>query len=393
MKIGIDSRIVTDKSSGVVTYIINLIRELSNFKDLDLYLFCQKKYSNILNPKNKKNIHFVFADYDNDLYWENFLINQNEFGEKINGQKLDLFHSPIGFGVPQNVTTKLVLTVHDLIALSNTDPISKKQKEQYVSSLTASVNKADRIVSISKFTQEELKDKFQQIDKKRLSVTYNGFDKLENYHDLSKTFSLLAKEMNIKKNKYISYVGSATPRKNLLNLVYGFAYYCKKIKNSEIKLVLVSKFDRSLTIITLNKIKKVITASNLRNKIIFSTRYINDREKSVIIKNSLVFIYPSLYEGFGLPILEAMSLKIPVICSDIPVFKEIYRGNVLFFNPKSPSSIQKSISEILNSEIIRKKLSDSGFKYQKKFSWKKMAQEYYGIYKKVIDNRRKKRHN
>jgi glycosyltransferase involved in cell wall biosynthesis len=379
MNIGIDARLVKRHKSGLVGYIENLVAELAKNPENKLTVFIQKKEQKAFSfLNNQTNIKFIPVFFNNHfLDISNFLYEQSFFSSVINKQALDIFHNPFGFGIPRGIKTKTLLTVHDIIPLYDYDELNHWQKIVYKFSFELSLKKAAKIITISEFTKKELLKAYPQLNIKNIQTIYNGYDHLAktNY-----SVSLL-KYLPIKK-PYILYIGSATKRKNLLNLVQAFITL-KKQGNFDYQLVLASKFDRPITQKTKNQIILELTKNKLKDSVFF-TGYIENEEKAVLLANAEIFVYPSLYEGFGLPILEAMDFDLPVACSDIPVFREIYKDGVAYFDPLDVQSIAKIIKVLLIDIDLRKQIISKERLIRNQFSWKKMANQYQIIYQQLL---------
>lgn len=383
MKIGIDARNVTDRNSGLVNYVKNLTQNLLK-KDHtnDYFLFINKKYSkHIYNLfKEYKNVQLIEVEYDNNfLSLKNLIFEQINFGNLINDCDLDIFHNPSGFGIPRNLSCKrIVLTIHDLIPLSDYDELDFLQKSIYKISLNISLKKCTKIVCISQFTKNELlKYTSSDLDKK-ISVIYDGYDDLNLHQDNRDVFSNLKKKHNIDSD-YVLYLGSGTKRKNLVNLIKAFVLLKKQNSILE-KLVISSKFDRKATQKTYIQIHEILQEEHLLDDVIF-TGYLSDIEKGTLLQKCKIFIYPSVYEGFGLPILEAMAFQKPIACSDIPPFREICADIAQYFDPYDYKNMASNISNVLKDEILIKKLSNHSEDRRKLFSWDIMVEEYIKLYK------------
>jgi glycosyltransferase involved in cell wall biosynthesis len=204
-----------------------------------------------------------------------------------------------------------------------------------------------KIVTVSKFSYDEL-IKHLGLKAKNLEVIYNGSP---NY----------AKDVANENQygKYILAVGNARPRKNLVKLIEAFEILSPEY--SELKLVIVGKQDWRMEEI-------MASVKNLDNKIIF-TGFVSETEKQSLIKNASALIFPSLYEGFGLPIVEANVLGAPVICSDIPSFREVAGESALFFNPFDAQDVAAKIKELINNPELAATLQTSGQLNAQRFSW------------------------
>lgn len=171
---------------------------------------------------------------------------------------------------------------------------------------------------------------------------------------------------------YFIYVGNAYPHKNLARAV-------EAVVACEVNFVIVSSRG-----VFAERLKKLIRDHN-GEKFVKFLGFVPDKELKTLYKGSLGFIFPSLYEGFGLPGLEAMSAGTLVLASNIPVFREIYKDKAIYFNPHDYTSIERSISDVLvMDKEKRKKIIEEGLKFVKNYSWAKMAKETLAAYEDVL---------
>ncbi len=178
------------------------------------------------------------------------------------------------------------------------------------------------------------------------------------------------------KKPYLLYVGNAFPHKNLEHLIKAF----KTILSLEpsLELVLVGEIDDFY-----KSFQTLCKEMGIEKNVIFAGR-VSDRELKQLYQNALIYVFPSLCEGFGLPGLEAMKNGLPVVSSDSSCLPEIYGDAALYFNPQNTEEMVKAILEPLNNKELRDKLIKKGYKRIKKFSWQKCAQETLEIYKSII---------
>jgi glycosyltransferase involved in cell wall biosynthesis len=225
----------------------------------------------------------------------------------------------------------------------------------------------------TKFTKKELIDDYQ-LKEKKLTVTYEGLD--------NKFICRSAKKKILKKynldSDYFIYFGNAYPHKNLERLVEAMVLLNTLYKD---KIYLAMASSRSVFTKRLEEyIKK-----NRADKYVKLLGFVPDQELACLLKHSLAFVYPSLYEGFGLQGLEAMASETLVLASDIPVFREVYKNNVLYFNPYDFSSIEKAMKEVIEmSSKERERLIKKAKKFIKRYSWTKMAKQTLEVYHKVV---------
>lgn len=220
-----------------------------------------------------------------------------------------------------------------------------------------------KIITVSKFSQDEL-IKHLKIEPKKLAIIYNGSPDYKN-----ETAEGGPNGSQLPSDKYIIAVGNARPRKNLESLIKAFKILESQVP--DLKLIVVGKLDW--------RMEKIINSvGDLKNKIIF-TGFVSEIEKQDLIKKATALIFPSLYEGFGLPIVEANVLGTPVICSDIPAFREVAADSASFFNPLDEQDIAAKIKGLLDAPELVSALSARGRINAQRFNWVSSAQKLSAI--------------
>jgi glycosyltransferase involved in cell wall biosynthesis len=201
--------------------------------------------------------------------------------------------------------------------------------------------------------------------------------------DITKTKEVL-KKYQLSKHNYVIFVSQYYPNKNHERLIQAFSDFIEHNKAySELKLVIVGNMSRSGGII-----EKFAHQFNCKNNIIFTERVDNEK-LSILLKNALCFVHPSLYEGFGMPVVEAMSCGIPIACSKIPSFLEVVGDAAIFFNPYDVSDIERAMSDIIKSPELRNNLIKKGYEQSKKFKDSHtMTSDYIKVFDEVM-NRKK----
>lgn len=252
-----------------------------------------------------------------------------------------------------------VLTIHDTVPFDHPEWLNPKFVFWYKFLQPKLVQKVKHIITISEFSKNKIIEHFK-VPEDKISVIYNGVD-LTN-----KESEDLAHNRFTSLPPYILSVGSLEPRKNLSRLITSFIQYKNETK-SDIKLVIVGKKGVS-RVFGEAGIKEVDT-----DDIIF-TGHVSDYELQYLYKNTLGFCYPSLYEGFGLPPLEAMQFGVPVLTSNTTAIKELCVNRALLVDPMSVSSISEGIFNLLNNGISKETLT-SNLKYVQDFSWSKCADQ------------------
>lgn len=323
-KICIDCRMIN--MSGIGTYI----------KELIIY-FIKDKFFDVICLGRKDEIS-CFTWFDEVSFVEiNASIfsirEQVELSLKI--PDCDVFWSP-QYNIPlfKIRAKKRLVTIHDVYQMHNYTNLPFLAKIYVKFMLKMALKKSDEIITVSKFSKDELM-KYFSIKPCKIKVIYNG---------INRDFNVIKNNsFNIPVQKYILFVGNIKPHKNVKNLIKAFKMLSSEIE--DIALIIVGKKEGFYT--GENNLSDLI--DNDKDNIHF-TGYISDDELKHYYKNAEIYAFPSLYEGFGLPILEAMSFSINIVASDIPPFKEIGRGDIKYFNPNDIFDMENEIKKSLNSK-------------------------------------------
>lgn len=258
-----------------------------------------------------------------------------------------------------------IITIHDLSYLRNPAWYSKKFYYTYKYMIPEIAKNSLKIVTVSEFSKKEIID-LLKIPEEKIEVVYNA---------VADEFVALASQKvdNNIYGEYILAVSSLDPRKNFKNLILAF----NRLKLKDIKLVIVGAENK---IFSNNELKELIES----NENIIFTGYVSDEHLAGLYINAKLFVYPSLYEGFGIPPLEAMSCNCPVIASDTSSLPEVCADAAYYISPHSVENITKGIFEVINDEKIQNELKEKGQNRIKMFDWKKSAKSYQKIISKFI---------
>ena len=290
----------------------------------------------------------------------------------FSNQKPDLFFSPTQY-IPRFINVKRVMTIFDLAFLHFPQMFTKKDFMQLKSWTEYSIKNCSHIITISKFSKKDI-TKTYGVDKDKVAVAYPGFDdKL--YRPISdhQKISSVLERFKIS-GKYVIFIGTIQPRKNLIRLMEA----TKRIE--DIKVVVVGKtkgtgregwmFDT-----VLGEPKKL----GIEDRVIF-TGFVPNEDLPYLIAGSEAFTLPSLYEGFGIPVVEAMACGVPVIISNVSSLPEIVGKAGLLVNPTSVDQIEQAIRTVLTDKKLKNKLIRLGLKQAKNFSWNKMARKVIKVF-------------
>lgn len=288
-------------------------------------------------------------------------------------KKYEIIHS-LDYATPVLYKGKKIATIHDMAMHTMKDKFTKAQTFTKINLLNNTIKNADKLICISEFSARELLKYYPNLDERKIEVIYNGFE----YHKInisSEDQKSVLKKFNIDK-PYLLFVGALVPHKNIERIIE--AYNILKQKGYDYKLVLCGKkgwlYDGIF-----NKVEEL----KLKNDVIF-TDYVTDYELEAIYSNSSLFIFPSLYEGFGFPPIEAMARKVPVITSREGALPEIVGDAALLCNAYDVIDISNKIIHIINNDDLRSKLIKRGLERVKYFSWEKNISNTHNLYDSIL---------
>ncbi len=372
MKIGIDSRGATlYKGTGIGTYTNNLVIELlKNCSSKDNFtLFCCGNFNNKFITSNSK---IIYSSNKHGSFYE-----QCYFPEISTKLHLDLFHIPqngLGLNVKPSIPT--IVTIHDLIPYIMPETVGKGYLEHFLSDMPYIIKNSSAIITVSQYSKKDILRFFPYYPAEKIFVIPLAANKI--FKPLNKIKCLNYVQSQFKfNNKYILYLGGFSSRKNVLRLLKSFSMVYKNLTQPYTLLIAGSPKDEGM------ELMNYVSSNNLESKIIF-TDFINTSLLPVLYNGCDAFVYPSLYEGFGLPPLEAMSCKTPVITSDISSIPEVTGSNAVLINPYNENSLAESMEKLLNDENLKLELSLKGYNHSHNFTWQQTALKTLSVYNKVL---------
>ncbi|MCF6276851.1 MAG: glycosyltransferase family 4 protein [Candidatus Magasanikbacteria bacterium] len=372
MRIGIDARMYGPKQAGLGRYIQKLLENLVEIDSENEYvIFLKEDNFNLFETKNPK-----FKKVLADIHWYG-KGEQLLFPKIIKKEGVDLMHFP-HWNVPLFYRAPFVVTIHDLILLhypnrraSTLNPVLYFLKYIFFRIiLWHATNNSKKIITVSKFVKNDL-IKTSKVKQEKIVVTYEA--SLEKIGGADKS---VLEKYNITK-PFVMYVGNAFPHKNLEMLVKSWKFFIEKYSKNY-QLVLVGKENYFY-----KRLQKEVEKYNDKNlsESIKITGFVPDEELSQLYKKCGLYVFPSLYEGFGIPPLEAMQYGVPVVSSDRSCMPEILEDAANYFDPENYQEMAKVIYKNLTNKEERKKLQENSKRVLKKYSWKKMVEETIEIYK------------
>lgn len=377
MKIAIEAqRLFRKKKHGMDIVALELIRHLQQMDRNNEYFIIVKTDEDNRTLSETENFHIVELPYAPYPIWE-----QYHLPKAIKKIQPDLVHctsstAPLRLGVP------LVLTLHDILFIQRSyfarGSIYQRFGNMYRRFVVPKViRRCEKIITVSDFEKEEI-DSYFSLNNDRVKVIYNAYSK--NYHQITDERILaLYKEKYRLPDRYILYLGNTDPKKNIRNVLKALAKFYRH-SGDFIPLVMPDVKRKYLNTI-LNEINEPQIGP-----MVHLTGYVPNNELVYVYNHASVFLYPSHYESFGIPLLEAMASGIPVISSNKAAIPEVAGDAALLVNPRDPDAIEEAIIYLLQNENKRLELKEKGLKRAFDFNWSKTAKATLELYGEIFAN-------
>jgi glycosyltransferase involved in cell wall biosynthesis len=292
----------------------------------------------------------------------------------LRDHQVGLLHSP-HFMLPLVRPCPSVVTIHDVIGLACKEDLgSRIGRVYYRGMISAAVRLADRIITDSKFSRDDIV-RYLGVDPEKVSVVYPGISP-----DFQQTSDSVQLE-NIRtkyriESDYIVYAGIYKPRKNHAALLRAFQRFLSNERHAN--LVLVGPLSDGE-----KEMRHLADELGVSEKVIF-TGYVNDPELRALYSAAKVYACPSLYEGFGFTVLESMACGTPVVCSDDTSLPEVAGDAALYANPRNPEEFAQALHDVFTNASLRSALIEKGRKNLRRFSWANTAKETLGVYQDAL---------
>jgi len=370
MTIGIDARgAIWYRGTGIGTYTFQLIYHLKQREDADKFrLFWPGEEYVGLNVTNEK----IFNKIESSTsYWE-----EHYLPKQLEEEEIDLYHVPQnGIGLPWTKKCPQVVTIHDLIPYIYPETVGKGYLKTFLSVMPRIMEQSDGIITVSKWSKKDIQHIFGYPGE-RIEVIYEAPEPIYRpiNRDMSREF--LTQNYGITQ-EYILYVGGFSPRKNVKGLLTAFAEIEGDLDYSCL-LVFPGKRQKEF-----DQIDAMISAFNLEEKVVFPG-YIPVSHLPYFYRCAKVFVYPSFYEGFGLPPLEAMACGTPTLAANTSSIPEVVGKSAVLFNPYDTLDLAEKLFHVLTHPDVLTDLEKKSINRVKKFSWPKVAEETVKMYQKLL---------
>jgi glycosyltransferase involved in cell wall biosynthesis len=371
MNIGFEAKRVFHNKTGLGNYSRDFIRILSTY-------YPENKYF-LYNPKPSKETLFVpnennvFEKSPSSPFYKKFknIWRQKGVVNDLAKNNIQLFHGlsgeiPIGL---KEKGIKSVVTIHDLIFMRYPHLYSFFDRNIHYYKFKKSTQNADLIIAISEQTKSDIIN-FLNVDPAKVHVIYQGCNDAFKKTYTDKKKDIIAKKFNLSE-QFILNVGTLEERKNALTIV-------KAIKDLDVNLVLIGKETAYA-----NTIHEYISANNLQNRVRF-LKGVTTEELAIIYQLATVFVYPSIFEGFGIPIIEALYSKTPVITNKNGVFPEAGGATSLYIEPFDILDLKNKIYQVIEDDNLSAAMKEKGYEFVQKFNDVDIANRIIDTYLKLV---------
>lgn len=375
MKIGFDAKRAFFNTSGLGNYsrsILLLLQQYYPDNEYFLYtpslknsLFFQEKELPFKVKQPGTTLSRIFSSY-----WRSMSMSKD-----LQKDKLNLFHG-LSNELPSDIlksTTKSIVTIHDLIFLRFPHFFSAVDNQIYLRKFKHACKNADRIIAVSEQTKHDIVN-FFQINPNKINVAYQGCGQQFWHKVTNAKKEEVHKRYNLPK-KYILNVGTIEPRKNMYNLIYSLLY-----AQHDATIISIGRAVPSY----MKELQELIRKKNLQHRVSFLHNVPNE-DLPAIYQQASLFVYPSYFEGFGIPILEAMVSDIPVITSSGSCFSETGGNAARYINPNNPEEIAIHSDEILGNKHLQQDMITKGRLHAQNFSDKSVVNSIMEVYKLTLE--------
>jgi len=375
VKIAIDIRRMTE--FGVGTYIRNVIRALGRLDRENTYLL-------IGSPAKVQEIGPLPANFSSVPLTapERSIQGFREFRAAMKRLQCDLAHIPNLFSIPRGLPCPYVMTVHDMLEhMSRAREQSGFWRSVHFQLTKRVLEGADRIFAVSKFTKSEI-EKLFGIPPDRIDVVYNAIDeRFLRGHASSADRDLIAKRYQVT-YPFLLYAGRVSPHKNVVRMIEAFsALKCELERDQlypDLKLIIIGD-DLSGN----PDLRRTVVRSGVQNDVRF-LGFIPIEVLRIFYDEAKIFVFPSLYEGFGLPPLEAMAHGTPVVTSNVSSLPEVVGNAAVLVNPENVFEIMRALHRVLLDASLRERLKERGYQQATRFSWDQSVRRILEAYGQVI---------
>lgn len=374
MKIGVDARCLSRKLTGIGFYCLNIIKNLTVHEEIEIILFTSRTLQ--VDIKHLSNVSVVESGFKGSVICQ--VWSETYLPFLIKKYKIDVFWGP-SHRIPFFLSKKIpaVLTIHDLVWKKAPETMAKPTRLLETIFMPPSLRIADAVIVDSLSTANDLEEYYPNFKNKIKHIPLGPSE--TNNINVQKPNIISSKSNRIvfPDNNYILFVGTLEPRKNLPRLIEAFSILPERLKQ-KFQLIIAGRAGWGDV-----EIDSLSNTFNVKNRV-KALGYVSGEELKQLYKSAYVLAMPSLYEGFGLPILEAQSCGVPVITSNISSMPEVAGDGAILVEPKSVLNISKGLEQILSNSKLRSELSKKALRNSEKFSWESTAAKTLDVFTRAI---------
>lgn len=381
MRIAIDIRRMYE--FGLATYIRNVVRTLGRIDQANEYFLVGAAARFEQLGELPENFHFLPLQNP-----EASFANYVEMQRVIATSKVDLIHVPHTFWRPLLTKAPYVITVHDLLDYMYRARTNNGMRRMLHSYMTRQVMRhAARIFAVSNFTKRDV-GRYFDVEPAKIEVVYNALD--ENFlrgHSTPAEQAMIRGRYQVD-SPFLLYAGRISPHKNVARIIEAFSALkgelAKEGTYSDLKLIIIGD-----EVSKNPDIRRSVIRSGMQHEVRF-LGYVSIDVLRIFFDMAKVFVFPSLYEGFGLPPLEAMAHGTPVVASNTSALPEVVGDAALMVNPENIFEISRALQRVLTDQSLRERMKAAGIKQAQRFSWEASVRRMLDVYEQVVSEHKKR---
>ncbi|WP_196886779.1 glycosyltransferase family 4 protein [Aureivirga sp. CE67] len=370
MKIGFDAKRIFHNATGLGNYSRDAVRILSEFYSDNQYVLYNPKEGRVKRFKqNKTNTEVKFPEAP---IWKKLssVWRQGPIVKQLQKDGIEIFHG-LSNEIPKGLektSIKSVVTIHDLIFIRYPHLYKYFDRKIHYKKFKYAAENADIVIAISEQTKQDIMHYFG-IPEEKIEIVYQGCSNVFKEEFSEEETSEIRKTYNLPEQFVLS-VGTIEERKNLLTVV-------KALKGTDIPLVVVGKQTAYY-----DKVVSFIEENNMQNQVIF-LKDLTLRTIAGLYQMATIFVYPSIFEGFGIPVIEALYSKTPVITSNVSCLPEAAGPHSILIDPTSETQMKDTVLDLWNNEEKRKEIVEKSHVFVQKFNDEEVAKNLFNVYQKL----------
>ena len=370
LRIGLDGDVLGRRRTGDESYLVSLMRGLHGIDNDNEYVVYVRDAEAVANlfPELSR---FGFENVRPRSIWLRYAMGLPWL---LRRRPVDLLH--VQYFIPPMTPCPTVLTIHDLSFVVHPEFFSRRDRLLLQRLVPRSIKRADRIITDMDVTKQDMV-RIYDVDPERIEVIPLAADPRYGPLDRGRCRESVAKSFGID-GPFVLYVGTFQPRKNVEPLIRGYTLMREGSDLSH-KLVLVGKPKHQY-----ESVFEAIETSPFRDDIIL-TGFVEDDDLPVLYNAADVFVFPTLFEGFGLPVVEAMACGTPVITTNVSCLPDVSGEAAMLVDPNDPEAFATAMTNVLSDEAVARQMTERGFARAAGYSWERTARETVAVYRKVIN--------